>query len=287
MAFTIASPLDMPFSSKEKIGLQCSRKFPRQFWSPGEDLGNNAVQIEDGDSPGTFEGYIAALFRPKRRADELAWRAAARRLGVRLIAAIHEPSKCDQIISYWQPGNLDASVQIIWLRKVVTKSWWSPSQVSNFPKNCPKWLLTLKKVAEWPLRVVEPRVKFQALLANPGYLAVLTKRGFLGLPRLAPSKLLLRLGLGLPPAWCSARPLLSLSKGLRLAEIILLAVALDLSLALAKALRPCKVNSGLFTGCVMFATRRFRAPLSGTCCMVLFAWACGFSLISSIMLGKY
>ena len=112
IAFTIASPLDMPFSSKEKIGLQCSRKFPRQFWSPGEDLGNNAVQIEDGDSPGTFEGYIAALFRPKRRADELAWRAAARRLGVRLIAAIHEPSKCDQIISYWQPGNPDASVQI-------------------------------------------------------------------------------------------------------------------------------------------------------------------------------
>jgi hypothetical protein len=153
------------------------------------------VQIEDGDSPSTFEGYIAALFRPIRRADELAWRAAARRLGVRLIAAIHEPSKCDQIISYWQPGNLDASVQIIWLRKVVTKSWWSPSQVSNFPKNCPKWLLTLKKVAEWPLRVVEPRVKFQALLANPGYLAVLPKRGFLGLLRLAPSKLLLRLGL--------------------------------------------------------------------------------------------
>ena len=28
------------------------------------------------------------------------------------IAAIHEPSKCDQIISYWQPGNPDASVQI-------------------------------------------------------------------------------------------------------------------------------------------------------------------------------
>ena len=43
------------------------------------------------------------------------------------------------------------------------------------------------------------------------------------------------------------------------------AVALDLSLApAAKALRPCKVNSGLFTGCAMFATRRFQAPLSDT-----------------------
>jgi hypothetical protein len=54
-----------------------------RHWRPAEDLGNNAVQIEDGDSLGTFEDYIAALFRPKRWADELAWRAAARRLGVR------------------------------------------------------------------------------------------------------------------------------------------------------------------------------------------------------------
>ena len=54
-----------------------------RHWRPAEDLGNNAVQIEDGDSLGTFEDYIAALFRQKRSADELAWRAAARGLGVR------------------------------------------------------------------------------------------------------------------------------------------------------------------------------------------------------------
>ena len=191
------------------------------------------------------------------------------------IAAIHDPSKCDQIVSY---GNPNASVQITLAFEGGHYKLVDPNPDVKLPEKGSNMVAEAEEGYGMAApRVVEPRVRFQALLANPGYLAVLTKRGFLGLPRLAPSKLLLRLGLGLPPACCSARPLLSLSKGLRLAEIILLAVALDLSLALAaKALRPCKVNSGLFTGCVMFATRRFRAPLSGTCCMVLFAWACGF-----------
>lgn len=168
------------------IHIQNHAKEYRQFWCPTSDLGANTQQIEDGDMPDTGDNYVSD-------------------------SSLLSTSPASVIRSFLigNPATLTLRFKSLWLLKVVTMTWRSPSQVSNFPKNCAKWLLTLKKVTEWPLCVVEPRVKFQALLANPGYLAVLTKRGFLGLPRLAPSKLLLRLGLGLPPAWCSRRPAIS------------------------------------------------------------------------------
>ena len=140
------------------------------------------------------------------------------------IAAIHDPRKCDQIVSY---GNPNASVQITLAFEGGHYKLVDPNPDVKLPEKGSNMVAEAEEGYGMAApRVVEPRVRFQALLANPGYLAVLPKRGFLGLLRLAPSKLLLRLGLGLPPTRCSAQPLLSLSKGLRLAEIILLARSL-------------------------------------------------------------
>ena len=212
IAFRIASLLDMPFSSKEKIVLQCSRKFPLAvvaFVNRSPPTFRSMPKIiVTGDlrrilATKTCKLKMATAWVPLKITSLLCFGqnvGPTNWLGEQLlvalefdIAAIHDPSKCDQTVSY---GNPNASVQITLAFEGGHYKLVDPNPDVKLPEKGSNMVAEAEEGYGMAApRVVEPRVKFQALLANPGYLAVLPKRGFLGLLRLAPSKLLLRLGL--------------------------------------------------------------------------------------------
>ena len=142
------------------------------------------------------------------------------------IAAIHDPSKCDQTVSYGKPQRF--GFKSLWLLKVVTISWWTPNPDVKLPEKGSNMVAEAEEGYGMAApRVVEPRVKFSSP-ARKSWIPSSAAKTWI--PRSTPARTKQAASkagtIGLPPTRCSAQPLLSLSKGLRLAEIILLARSL-------------------------------------------------------------
>ena len=56
--------------------------------------------MEDGEAPRTWEQYLKAVYRPKRYADEVAFRAASHMLGISLVLICGDTVRPSQVLHY-------------------------------------------------------------------------------------------------------------------------------------------------------------------------------------------
>ena len=234
-----------------------------RHWRPAEDLGNNAVQIEDGDTA-WVPLKITSLLCFGQNVGPTNWLGEQLLVALEFdIAAIHDPSKCDQIVSY---GNPNASVQITLAFEGGHYKLVDPNPDVKLPEKGSNMVAE----AEEGYGMAAPRGGAKSQVSSPARKSwIPSSAAKTWIPRSTPartkqaaSKAGTRVAAHsvLSAAFAKSQQGTAISRNYSAS-----AVALDLSLApAAKALRPCKVNSGLFTGCAMFATRRFQAPLSDT-----------------------
>ena len=77
----------------------------REYFAPDDDDGldeETRARLEDGCTPETWEGYLAALRRPARYVDELSFRACCARFRSRVVIFIDEVSPSAQRVVYGQ-----------------------------------------------------------------------------------------------------------------------------------------------------------------------------------------
>ncbi|CAE6971072.1 unnamed protein product, partial [Symbiodinium sp. CCMP2456] len=99
----------------------------KDFWVspeiPADEAGRvNLEQMEGGTPPGSWEDYLKALDRPTRWADDIAFRAAVKRLNCRIIVAVDDAENPTQLLAYgkqidFKDGRKQAVIPLLYSEK--------------------------------------------------------------------------------------------------------------------------------------------------------------------------
>ena len=72
----------------------------RQQGSTTQEERERLLRVEDGEAPKPWEQYLKAVYRPKRYADEVAFRAASHMLGISLVLICGDIVRPSQVLQY-------------------------------------------------------------------------------------------------------------------------------------------------------------------------------------------